>query len=107
YEVAHRLQAAGVPAGPVLDARDLFTDPHLAARKFFDSIKHPPETGVGRRPQLGRPWRFSAFEVPTPPPGPRLGEANDYVLKEVLGLSETAVAAMAGQEIIGTTPMGA
>lgn len=107
YEVAHRLQAAGVPAGPVLDARDLFTDPHLAARKFFDHIEHPPETGVGCRPQLGRPWRFSAFEVPTPPPGPRLGEANDYVLKELLGLGEAEVASMARQGIIGTVPIDA
>jgi len=107
YEAAHRLQAAGVPAGPVLDARDLFTDPHLAARKFFDQVQHPPESGIGQRPQLGRPWRFSAFKVPTPAAGPRLGEANDYVLKEVLGLSETEVAAMAGQEIIGSAPVGA
>lgn len=107
YEVAHRLQAAGVPAGPVLDARDLFTDPHLAARKFFDRIEHPPETGVGRRPQLGRPWRFSAFDVPTPPPGPRLGEANDYVLRELLGLSETEVNSMAQHGIIGTVPVDA
>lgn len=106
YEAAHKLQAAGVPAGPVLDAHDLFTDPHLAARKFFDYVQHPPETGVGRRPQLGRPWRFSAFKVPTPAAGPRLGEANDYVLKKVLGLSETEVAAMAGQEIIGSVPVG-
>jgi len=107
YEVAHKLQAAGVPAGPVLDARDLFTDPHLAARKFFDRIEHLPETGVGCRPQLGRPWRFSAFEVPTPAPGPRLGEANDYVLKEILGLGEAEVASMAQHGIIGSTPAGA
>ena len=107
YEAAHRLQAAGVPAGAVLDARELFTDPHLVARKFFDHVQHPPETGVGCRPQLGRPWRFSAFKVPTPAPGPRLGEANDYVLKEVLGLSETEVAAMAEQGVIGSTPVGA
>ena len=107
YEVAHRLQAAGVPAGPVLDARDLFTDPHLAARKFFDYVEHPPETGVGCRPQLGRPWRFSAFEVPTPPPGPRLGEANDDVLRRLVGLSEMEVASMARQGIIGSVPVDA
>lgn len=107
YEVTHRLQAAGVPAGPVLDARDLFTDPHLAARNFFDRIEHPPETGVGCRPQLGRPWRFSAFEVPAPPPGPRLGEANDYVLKDLLELGETELASMARQGIFGSVPVDA
>ena len=107
YEVAHRLQAAGVPTGPVLDARDLFTDPHLAARGFFDQVEHPPETGVGCRPQLGRAWRFSAVEVPTPPAGPRLGEANDYVLRGLLGLSETEVASMAEQGIIGSVPVDA
>src|SRR5205085_4920295 len=106
YEAAHTLQAAGVPAGPVLDARDVFSDPHLAARKFFDRVQHPPETGVGDRPQLGRPWRFSQFKVPTPAPGPRLGEANDYVLKEVLGLSDAEVAAMAEEAVIGSTPVG-
>ena len=107
YEVAHKLQAAGVPAGPVLDARDLFTDPHLAARNFFDQIEHLPETGVGRRPQLGRPWRFSAFEVPTPAAGPRLGEANDYVLRELLGLGEAEIGDMTQQGIIGTIPSDA
>jgi crotonobetainyl-CoA:carnitine CoA-transferase CaiB-like acyl-CoA transferase len=107
YEAAHKLQAAGVPAGPVLDARDVFSDPHLDARKFFDRVQHPPETGVGARPQLGRPWRFSQFEVPTPAPGPRLGEANDYVLKEVLGLSDAEVSTMAEQAVIGSAPVGA
>jgi len=61
---------------------------------------------VGDRPQLGRPWRFSQFKVPTPAPGPRLGEANDYVLKEVLGLSDAEVAAMAEEAVIGSTPVG-
>jgi crotonobetainyl-CoA:carnitine CoA-transferase CaiB-like acyl-CoA transferase len=107
YDAAHTLQAAGIPAGPVLDARDVFSDPHLAARKFFDRVQHPPETGVGCRPQLGRPWRFSQFNVPTPPAGPRLGEANDYVLKDVLALSDTEIAAMADQGIIGSAPVGA
>jgi crotonobetainyl-CoA:carnitine CoA-transferase CaiB-like acyl-CoA transferase len=107
YQVAHRLQAVGVAAGPVLDARDLFTDPHLVARKFFDHIEHPAETGVGCRPQLGRPWRFSAFKVPTPSPGPRLGEANDEVLSALPGLDEAQLAAMAKAGIIGTEPAAA
>ena len=63
--------------------------------------------GVGRRPQLGRPWRFSAFEVPTPAAGPRLGEANDYVLRELLGLGEAEIATMTQQGIIGTIPSDA
>jgi benzylsuccinate CoA-transferase BbsF subunit len=107
YEAAHALQAAGVPAGPVLDARDIFSDPHLAARQFFDRIQHPPETGVGCRPQLGRPWRFSQFKVRTPAPGPRLGAANDYVLNELLGASEAEIARMAKEQVTGSTPAGA
>jgi crotonobetainyl-CoA:carnitine CoA-transferase CaiB-like acyl-CoA transferase len=107
YEVAHRLQAAGVPAGPVLDARDAFTDPHFLARQFFDRVQHPAETGVGCRPQLGRPWRFSAFTVPTPPPGPRLGEANDRVLRGLLGLDDAAMASLAERGVIETAPTDA
>ena len=107
YDLAHKLQAVGVPAGPVLDARDLFTDPHLAARNFFDHIEHPAETEVGMRPQLGRPWRFSAFDIPTPPAGPRLGEANDYVLRDLLNLDDAQIATMTQQGVIGTTPIDA
>ena len=43
------LQAAGVPAQAVLDDVDLYKDPHLAARGFFQEMNHAV-AGVHRYP---------------------------------------------------------
>ena len=40
------LQAAGVPAGAVLDSHDLLFDPHLLERGFFEVVSHDPSTGI-------------------------------------------------------------
>ena len=40
YEVMHQLQAAGVAAGPIMDQRDAFADPHLQERGIFEEVYH-------------------------------------------------------------------
>ena len=40
-EIRCILQKAGIPAGPVLDAKGLVEEPHLEARGAFESIAHP------------------------------------------------------------------
>ena len=37
---ADSLQAAGVPASPVLTVQDVFADEHLRARDFFEPVSH-------------------------------------------------------------------
>lgn len=84
-ELMERLQAAGVPAGVVLDQQGLFEDPQLQARGHFVPINHPewgtyPAETFGARPSL------------TPPtiqrPAPCLGEHNELVIRQFAGLSE-------------------
>ena len=41
YEVFHTLQAAGVPASPVLNTAEVFADPHLRARDDWQQVTHP------------------------------------------------------------------
>jgi len=78
------LQAAGVPAGRVADARDLCTrDPQLRARGHFVDVPTPE----GRTVRLdGPPVLLSETPAIVCRPGPLLGEDTDAVLREVLGL---------------------
>lgn len=40
-DVMHLLQAEGVAAGPVMDERDCYADPHLRERGFFEPVYGP------------------------------------------------------------------
>jgi crotonobetainyl-CoA:carnitine CoA-transferase CaiB-like acyl-CoA transferase len=92
------LQAAGVPAGAVLDDRDANYDRHLRARGFFHRITHP-EAGTHDYPGhpfqlLGTPLRFAT-------PAPCLGEHNPYVYKELLGYDDAEYARLEAAGHIG------
>jgi benzylsuccinate CoA-transferase BbsF subunit len=83
-EVMNKLQQAGIAAGVVKNAKDLYEDPQLIYREHF---WESPEEGM----------QGVTFEAPsallneTPARfqrrGPFLGEHNSYVFQEVLGLS--------------------
>ena len=98
YQVMETLQSAGVPAGPVLNAKALLTDPQFRARGFFHSADHPGETGLGRQEYVGRGWSLSEATIEPSGPAPMLGESNDYVLRSILGLGD--------EEIQGLTDAG-
>ncbi len=92
YEVMERLQAAGVPAAPVQSMSDrVERDPQLRHRGAFAArAAHPI---LGERIYEGMPMRMENAPWEVWRHGPLLGQDNDYVLKEVLGLSESEVAA--------------
>ncbi|MCL0044202.1 CoA transferase [Dehalococcoidia bacterium] len=78
------LQAAGVAAGVVQTSRDkLDTDPQLRAREFFPAIEHPE---IGTYEFEGFPTKFSLGEVPFKQASPVLGQDNELVFKDLLGL---------------------
>ncbi|HSF29070.1 MAG TPA: CoA transferase [Candidatus Tectomicrobia bacterium] len=104
YQVMHILQAHGVPAGAVLTAAELISDPHLEARHFWDTVVHPE---AGRYRQVTTPWRFSKTPRRVASPAPGLGEHNSYILGELLGVSAQEIAVLEAQGIIGTRPTGA
>ena len=84
YEVMEMLQRAGVAAGPSLGPQELMSDPHLKERGFFLEMDHPE---VGRRLMVGLPARLSSNPPLNYGHSPLLGEHNQYVLGELLGLS--------------------
>jgi crotonobetainyl-CoA:carnitine CoA-transferase CaiB-like acyl-CoA transferase len=78
------LQAAGVPAGPVMTNEMLARDPHVRARDVFIDVTHPE---IGPVQVMRQPWLFSDLDFDVRP-GPLIGQDNHYVLEMVLGLSE-------------------
>lgn len=85
HDLMHRLQAAGVPAGAVQNSRDLAeVDPQIAHRGTFFELDHPV---IGPALFEGNPMTFSRTEQTNWRSAPLLGEDNDYVFGELLGLS--------------------
>ena len=84
-ELFHTLQKEGVIAGPLLHEIHAFNDPHLKERGFFVEVT-APEVGTHLYPSTTFKMSETPFEIRKPPV--RLGEDNDYVYREVLGLSE-------------------
>jgi len=87
--VMDRLQAAGIPAGYVAKAPDLFSDPQLRHRNAFVALPHA-EVGEHRVNTL--PFQLSAVPVEPRRSGPLLGEHTDLVLSDTLGYSTAEIA---------------
>ena len=84
-EAVSLLQGAGVLAGIVQNAEDVARDPHLAARQFFVPLEHPL---LGHTLHDRQPIRFEDDETAHWKAAPQLGEDNQYVFRELLGLTE-------------------
>jgi crotonobetainyl-CoA:carnitine CoA-transferase CaiB-like acyl-CoA transferase len=80
------LQRHGVPAGAVQNAEDLNErDPQVAARGVFFEMDHPV---IGEARFEGTPIRFSDTEQDNWRSGPLLGEDNEYVFKQLVGVPD-------------------
>ena len=87
----HRLQAAGVMAAAAQNAEDLIDqDPQLAERDVYFTLDHPI---IGPAQFEGIPIRFSKGGPLNWRSAPFLGEDNEYVFRELVGLSEDEYAA--------------
>ncbi|MFL2640457.1 MAG: CaiB/BaiF CoA transferase family protein [Dehalococcoidia bacterium] len=83
-QLTHLLQKNGIGATPVLDSEGLFWDPQLRGRNYIVSLDHvdwglleQPGLTVGLSETPGGSWKAS----------PGLGQDNEYVLKEILGMN--------------------
>ena len=97
-QVMRLLQEKGVAAGPVMDQRDAYADPHLNERGAFEEAY---QEDTGRHLYPGAPYKMS--ETPSKiRRGPvRLGEDNKYVYQELLGYSAEEYAVLEEEGHIG------
>ncbi|MGD9798894.1 MAG: CaiB/BaiF CoA transferase family protein [Acidimicrobiia bacterium] len=96
-EAFHTLQAAGVAAGPQLDDAMLVSDPNVAAR---DWLRPLTSTDVGTHLHIGHAFRGvpQVWERGSP----ILGEDNEYVYKEVLGVDDAEYERLVAAKVIVT-----
>jgi benzylsuccinate CoA-transferase BbsF subunit len=83
-EVLRLMQDTGVAAGVVQSGQDLDSDPQLEHRHFYWELDHPE---IGNFTYSGMPARLSKtpYEIKR---APMLGEHNQYVCTELLGMSD-------------------
>ena len=86
------LQAVGVPAGAVNSCEGLFSDRQLAHRGHYVYMDHPE---MGRHPFDGTEFVASATPALYNSPSPMLGQHNEYVLKNILGMTDEEIAEVA------------
>ncbi len=104
YDLMHALQGVGIPAGPVLTGKDVHFDPHFQSRGFLERVDYPEERGMGSRPFIGRPYRFSKSPARIQGPSPTFGQHNAPLLQDLLGLDEESYQALVQDAVIATVP---
>jgi crotonobetainyl-CoA:carnitine CoA-transferase CaiB-like acyl-CoA transferase len=93
------LQERGVPAGVSRAPCDLLNNAHLRARGFWQWIDR---AHVGAHPQPSPPYRLDGADRPRLQPSPTLGQFNEAVLSELLGLTSAEIDGLAERGVIGT-----
>ena len=96
-EVMDVLQPAGVAAMPVYGGEEIVKDRHVLARGIIEEAEHPL---MGKKKVLGPPWRLSKTPARVVRHGPLIGEDNDYVLGELLGMSKEEMERLAAAEVL-------
>lgn len=76
--VMERLLAAGLPVGPVQDARQVFECPQVEARRLLVDV---PDPVLGSVRLVGSPIRMSQSPAARVEPAPGLGEHTDSILR--------------------------
>jgi crotonobetainyl-CoA:carnitine CoA-transferase CaiB-like acyl-CoA transferase len=105
YEVMHLLQKIGIVAGAVLSPPELLDDPHLKARHTYEVLERPV-MGTHPYPIPSAAMRLDGMTPRLERPSPTMGQHNDYVLGEILGLSREEIIGLENEQVIGNRPIG-
>ncbi len=91
-EIVDALLAVGIPAAPINNIEQVVNDPHIAgAREMFVEVDHPK---AGKMKITGSHIKLSDTKPCIKAPAPLLGQHNEEVYKDFLGLSADEIAAM-------------
>lgn len=102
YALMDRLQSRGIPAGVVQKSSDRFDrDPQLKERGYFVDLPH---STIGTWPVEGFPAKLSASPADvggrTGRAAPKLGEDNDFVYRDIFGLTSDELAQLREEDVI-------
>jgi benzylsuccinate CoA-transferase BbsF subunit len=96
YELAARLQSVGVAAAPVLNVADLLENPHYRARGTFIEVLHP----LGFKETIYGAYVKTSGWQPEIRPGPMIGQDNEHVFKELLGIADARYQQLVNEQVI-------
>lgn len=99
-EWLEKLEAAGVPAGPVLDIAEMHADPQTLAREMVVPIEH---SVIGSVKTIGLPVKFSETPGVVKHGAPVLGEHSREILREH-GYGEADIQVLIDQGVVAVSP---
>lgn len=94
-----KLEAVGVPCGPINNLDDVYKNPQVLARELVVEVPHPT---AGKVKLVRSPMRMSgapADDASTLPP-PLLGQHTDEVLRDLLGHSEADITTLRNKGVL-------
>lgn len=101
-QAMHELQAAGVPAGAVLNVAEVFEDPQFLLRETLAWVDHPE---MGRFPHTRTAWRSLRGNHGVTGPAPSFGGSNSEVLN-LAGYDDESQSSLIDGGIVATEPRG-
>lgn len=104
HELARALQAHGVPAAPVANAKDLFESRFLRERGLLQRVAHPE---AGTHVYQGLPLHIDGYDLEIAAPAPRFGQDTEAVLSTRLGLDQDALRDLREAGVISDRPRAA
>ncbi len=81
-ELLDKLEAAGIPGGPINDLEQVFTDPQVVHRGMKLALKSDAAKG-GVIPGIRTPIVLDGAPMASDRPSPRLGEHTAEILREI------------------------
>ena len=96
-ELLELLHGNGVPAGRIFRAKDMFADPHFAAREAIVKLAHPE---LGEFAMHNVAPKLSDTPGAGPSRGPELGEHNEDIYQGLLGLDDDAMSSLRSAGVI-------
>ena len=97
-QVMRTLQKAGVPAGIVANAEDLYYDINLRARDYIVTVDHRPVFDILEQP--GGTVHLSETPSRIVASCPQIGQHNQAVFGGLLGLSDQEIQRLAEEQVI-------
>jgi benzylsuccinate CoA-transferase BbsF subunit len=97
YEVTEMLQKVGVAAMPSFSNQEIFSDPHFKERKLAVEVEHPV---MGKQVVLGAPWKLSETPAKVTKASPTMGENDEYVFGELLGMPSSEIKQLMQEQVI-------
>jgi crotonobetainyl-CoA:carnitine CoA-transferase CaiB-like acyl-CoA transferase len=87
----------GVPIAPILSIADFYNSPQTKAREYFVEVDHPV---AGKADYPGPPYKWTETPATVRRPAPCLGEHNEEVYCQEMGLSGDDLASLTGGGIV-------